>query len=156
MSPIQVSSLSLNAVQSAAHTLGLDAMTSEIPGVEDIAPAIDRLNGRAEALYVCIDPLLNSNAARINGLALGARLPAMWSLRINAEAGGLISYGPDIIDLYRRSADLIDKVLRGTKPADIPVEQPTKFNLFINLKIAKALGLTVPLSLLTLADEVIE
>ena len=148
--------LELNAVQSAAHTLGLDAMTSEIPGVEDIAPAIDQLNGRAEALYVCIDPLLNSNAARINGLALGARLPVMWSLRVNAEAGGLISYGPDIIDLYRRSADLVDKVLRGTKPADIPVEQPTKFNLFINLKIAKALGLTVPLSLLTLADEVIE
>jgi putative tryptophan/tyrosine transport system substrate-binding protein len=146
----------LNAVQSAAHTVGLDTIISEIPDGEDIAPAIDQLNGRAEALYVCIDPLLNSAAARINGLALGARLPVMWSLRINAEAGGLISYGPDIIDLYRRSADLVGKVLRGTKPADIPVEQPTKFNLFINLKTAKALGLTVPPSLLTLTDDVIE
>ena len=148
--------LEWNAVQPAAHTLGLDTVTSEIRGADDIAPAIGKLSGRAEALYVCIDPLLNSNAVRVNGLAQDARLPVVWSLRVLAEAGGLISYGPDYTDMFRRAAELVDKILRGTKPADIPVEQPTKFDLVVNLKTAKALGITIPPSFLLLADEVIE
>jgi putative ABC transport system substrate-binding protein len=148
--------LEWNAVQTAAHTLGLDTVTSEIRGADDIAPAIGNLSGHAEALYVCIDPLLNSNAVRVNGLAQEARLPVVWSLRVLAEAGGLISYGPDYTDMFRRAAELVDKILRGTKPADIPVEQPTKFELVINLKTAKAHGITIPPSLLVRADEVIE
>jgi ABC-type uncharacterized transport system substrate-binding protein len=146
----------LGAVQAAAHTLNLDIIRSEIQSANDVAPAIEQLKGRAEALYVCTDPLVNNNAARINALALAARLPVMHSFRTNAEAGGLISYGPDILDLQRRAADSVDKILRGMKPADMPIEQPTKFDLFINLKTAKALGLTVPHSLLVAADEVIE
>jgi putative ABC transport system substrate-binding protein len=148
--------LELGAAQAAAHTLGLDSIISEIGRGEDIAPAMDQLNGRAEALYVCIDPLLIFNAARFNGLAVAARLPAVWSLRENAEAGALISYGPDYSDLWRRAAEIVDKILRGAKPADIPVEQPVKFNLVVNLKTARALGLTVPESFLFRTDEVIE
>ena len=110
----------------------------------------------ATPLYVCIDPLLNSNAVRVNGLAQDARLPVVWSLRVLAKAGGLISYGPDYTDMFRRAAELVDKILRGTKPADIPVEQPTKFDLVVNLKTAKAFGLTIPGTVLTRADEVIE
>ena len=144
------------AVQAAADALGLNTVQSEIRRPEDIGPAIESLNGRAEALYVCIDPLVNTNGDRINALALAARLAVMYSFRENAEAGGLISYGADRTDLWRRSADLVDKILRGAKPADIPVEQPTKFDLVINLKTAKALGLTIPSTLLARADEVIE
>jgi putative ABC transport system substrate-binding protein len=144
------------AVESAAHTLGLEIITSEIRSAENIAAAVDQIGGRAEALYVCLDPLVTSIAARLNGLALAARLPVVWSLRDFSEGGGLISYGPDYPDMYRRSAELVDKILRGAKPADIPVEQPTKFNLVVNLNTAKALGLTIPESFLLRADEVIE
>ena len=108
---------------------------------EDIAPAFEALKGRAEALYVCSDPLVTTNRIRINTLALGARLPTMYSVREFVEAGGLMSYGPNFPDLFRRAADFVDKILRGAKPADIPVEQPTKFDLVINLTTAKALGL---------------
>ena len=102
------------------------------------------------------DPLVITNRIRINTLALGARLPTMHGLREYVEAGGLMSYGPNFPDLFRRAADYVDKILRGAKPADIPVEQPTKFDLVINLTTAKALGLTVPPTLLARADEVIE
>jgi putative tryptophan/tyrosine transport system substrate-binding protein len=146
----------LKAAQAAAHTLNLDSISSEIRPGEEITAAIDQLKGRAEALYVCTDPLSNSMAPRINALALAARLPVVHSFRVNAAPGGLISYGPDILDLYRRAADPVDKILRGKKPSDIPIEQPTKFELFINLKTAKALNLAVPSSLLATADEVIE
>jgi putative tryptophan/tyrosine transport system substrate-binding protein len=149
--------LEFEAAQAAAHTLSLDPIRLEIRRGEDIPAAIESLNGRADALYVCVDPLVNSNRVRINTLALEARLPVMHSFRDNVEqAGGLISYGPDILGMYRRAADLVDKVLRGAKPADIPVEQPTNFALVINLKTAKALGLTLPLTLLGRADKVIE
>ena len=136
--------------------LASKSLASEIRRPEDIAPAFEALKGRAEALYVCNDPLVTTNRIRINTLALGMRLPTMYNVREFVEAGGLMSYGPNFPDLYRRAADFVDKILRGAKPADIPVEQPTKFDLVINLKTAKALGLDVPPTLLARADEVIE
>jgi putative tryptophan/tyrosine transport system substrate-binding protein len=142
----------LEAVLAAANALGLDIIRSEFRRAEDIPPAIEKITGRAEALYVCADPLVHTNAVRLNALALAARLPVMHSFRENVQAGGLVSYGPDRSDLYRRAADLVDKILRGTKPADIPVEQPTQFRLVVNLKTAKALGLTIPESFLLRAD----
>jgi len=148
--------LEMREVHAAARTLGLEVATSEIRRAEDIAPAFDALKGRADALYVVADPLVTSNRIRINTLALGARLPTMHGQNDNVEAGGLMSYGANFPDLYRRAADYVDKILRGTKPADIPVEQPTKFDLAINLTTAKALGLKIPESFLLRADEVIE
>ena len=143
-------------VQAAARTLGLDVVTLEIRQPEDIAPAFETLKGRAEALYVVIDPLINNNRLQVNTLALVARLPTMHGLREYVEAGGLMSYGPNLPDLFRRAADYVDKILRGAKPGDIPVEQPTKFDLIINLTTAKALSLEIPPALLARADEVIE
>jgi putative ABC transport system substrate-binding protein len=148
--------LELGEVQAAARTLGLEVVTWEIQRTEDVAPPFLRLKGRAEALYVCSDPLVVTNRIRINTLAMGERLPTMHGFREHVEAGGLMSYGPDFADQYRRAAELVDKILRGAKPADIPVEQPTKFNLVVNLITAQALGLTVPPTLLARADEVIE
>jgi len=148
--------LDMREVETAARTLGLEVITSEIRRGEDIAPAFAAFKGRAEALYLPIDPLVNTHRLRISMLALAARLPTMHSVREYVEAGGLISYGPNRPELYRRAAELVDKILRGAKPADIPVEQPTKFELVINVKTAKALGLDIPPSLLARADEVIE
>jgi putative tryptophan/tyrosine transport system substrate-binding protein len=146
----------LKVAQDAAHKLNLDTITLEIRRGEDIPAAIASLGGGAGALYVCVDPVVNSNRVRINALALDALLPVVHSFRDNVEAGGLISYGPDILVMYRRAADFVDKILRGTKPGDIPVEQPTKFELVINLRTAKVLGLTIPATLLARADAVIE
>ena len=148
--------LEMGEVQAAARTFGLEVTRSEFRRVDDIASVFDALNGRADALYVCADPLVNTHRIRVNSLALAARLPTMHGLREYVEAGGLISYGPNVSDLFRRAADYVDKILRGAKPADIPVEQPTKFDLVINLTTAKALGLEVPPTLLARADEVIE
>ncbi len=148
--------LEVREVQAAARTLGLEVALFEIRRAEDITPAFEGLKGGVEALYILPDPLLFTNRLRINTLALGARLPTMHGLREYVEASGLISYGPNWRDQWRRAADYIDKILRGAKPADIPVEQPTKFDLIINLTTAKALGLTVPPTLLARADEVIE
>jgi putative ABC transport system substrate-binding protein len=148
--------LEMGEVQAAAKTLGLEVVTSEIRRAEDIAPGFEALKGRAEALFVCGDPVVLTHRTRINVLALGARLPTMYLLRENVVAGGLVSYGASFPDLFRRSADFVDKILRGTKPADIPVEQATKFDLIINLTTAKALGLTIPESFLLRANEVIE
>ena len=148
--------LDMREVQATARMVGLEATTFEIRHAEDIAPVFEALKGRVDALYVAPDPLLNTNRIRINTLALGARLPTMHGLREYVETGGLMSYGPSIVDQYRRAAELVDKILRGAKPGDIPVEQPTKFDLVINLTTAKALGLTIPDKLLALADEVIE
>ena len=148
--------LEMGEAQAAARTLGLAVVTSEVQRAEDIAPALDALKGHADGLYVCSSPLLSTNRIRINSLALGVRLPTMYGLRAFTEAGGLMSYGPNLPDLFRRAADITDKILRGTKPGDIPVEQPTKFDLVINLTTAKALGLTIPPTLLALTDEVIE
>ena len=148
--------LEMREVQKSARSLGLDVVPLEIRQAEDIAPAFAALGSRAEGLYTCVDALVNANRARINSLALGARLPTMHVVRENVIAGGLMSYGANVPDLYRRSAEYVDKILRGAKPGDLPVEQPTKFELIINLKIAKELGLTIPSRLLSLADEVIE
>jgi putative ABC transport system substrate-binding protein len=146
----------LGEVATAARTLGLEIEPLEIRRAEDIAPAFEALKGGAQALYVCTDALASANRVRINTLALGARLPTIYNFREYVEAGGLMSYGPSFLDLFRRAAELVNKVLRGTKPADIPVEQPTKFDLVINLTTAKALGLSVPPALLARANEVIE
>ena len=148
--------LEMGEVQAAARALGIEVATLEIRRAEDIAPAFAALKGQADALYVVVDALVVANLARINILAVGARLPTMFNTRAYVKAGGLMSYGPNLSDLFRRTADMVDKILRGAKPADIPVEQPTKFDLIINLTTAKALGLTVPESFLLRAYEVIE
>jgi ABC-type uncharacterized transport system substrate-binding protein len=148
--------LEMSAVQAAARSFGLEVATLEIQRAEDITPTFDSLKGRVDALYVETDAVIFTHRIRINTLALAARLPTMHSARAYVEAGGLMSYGPNYADLFRRAADLVDKILRGAKPADIPVEQPTKFDLIINLTTAKALGIEVPPTLLARADEVIE
>jgi putative ABC transport system substrate-binding protein len=152
----------LNPLEAAAHALGVDIVRSEFRPDVDLGPLVGSLKGKAEALYGLADPFVTTNAARINAFALAAGLPVIYSLKVSAEAGasteagGLLSYGPDLLDINWRAAELVDKILRGTKPADIPVEQPTRFELFINLKTARALGLTVSPILLSRADTVIE
>lgn len=133
-----------DAVQAAARTLGLDAIRTEIKAAGDIGPAFDGLKGRVDALYVCIDPVVGTNGQQINDRALGAGLPVMHSFRELVEAGGLVCYGPDVLDMFRRAAEMVDKILKGAKPANLPVEQPTKFAMVINLKTVKALGIAVP------------
>jgi putative tryptophan/tyrosine transport system substrate-binding protein len=148
--------LELSEVQAAARTLGLEVTALEIRRAEDITPAFEALKSRADALYISPDALINTNRIRINILAVGARLPTMHGSRDYVEAGGLMSLGANFPDQFRRAADYVDKILRGAKPGDLPVEQPTKFDLVINLTTAKALGLTIPESFLARADEVIE
>jgi putative ABC transport system substrate-binding protein len=148
--------LELDELQAAARVLGVQVDTLEIRRTEDIASALETLRGGAIALYVCQDVLTVGNRLRINTLALGARLPVMHASREYIEAAGLMSYGPNFLDMYRRAGDYVDKILRGAKPGDLPVEQPTKFDLVINLITARALGLTISPTLLARADEVIE
>jgi putative tryptophan/tyrosine transport system substrate-binding protein len=146
----------MQEVQTKAASVGLDVVTLEIRRASDIAPAIESLTNRADALYICSDALISSNQLRINKLALAEHLAAISGLREYTKSGGLMSYGPNIADLFRRAAEYIDKILHGTKPGDLPVEQPTKFEFVVNRSTATALGLTIPPSLLALADEVIE
>ena len=148
--------LDMHEVQAAARALRLAVIILEIHRGEDIAPAFEALNDRAQALYVVNDPLVDTHRLRINTLALAARLPTMYGSREHAEAGGLMSYGADFGDMFRRAAVLVDKILKGASPAALPVEQPTKFELVLNLKTAAALGLTFSQTLLARADEVIE
>ena len=148
--------LEMREAEATARALGLETIRSEILRAEDIAPAFDALKGRVEALYVCNDPLAATNRVRINILAVSVRLSTMFIAREYVDAGGLMSYGANFLDLYRRTAELVDKILHGAKPAEIPVEQPTKFDLVVNLTTAKALGLEIPPTLLARADEVIE
>jgi putative ABC transport system substrate-binding protein len=148
--------LETSEVQAAARTLGIEVEAFEIRRAEDIVPAFDAFRGRTDALYVTNNPLLSTYQARVITLALTARLPTMHGSREWVEGGALMSYAPNFAVQFRRSADYVDKILRGAKPADIPVEQPTKFELVINLTTAKALGITIPESFLLLADEVIE
>jgi putative ABC transport system substrate-binding protein len=148
--------LEMEEIQVTARALGLEVTRLEIRRAEDIAPSIEALRGRTDALYVCADSLVDANERRIVTLALTARLPTMHHVREYVELGGLISYGPNYQHLFRRAGDYVDKILRGTKPGDIPVEQATRFDLVINLTTAKGLGLTIPEAFLLRADEVIE
>jgi putative ABC transport system substrate-binding protein len=143
-------------VEAAARKLGLETIRLEIRRAEDVAPAFQALKGQADALYGVSDGLVSANRTRIVTFALTARLPTIWAAREYLDPGGLLSYGPNFPDLFRRAAEITDKILRGVKPADIPVEQPTKFDFVINLTTAKALGLAIPESLLLRADEVLE
>jgi putative tryptophan/tyrosine transport system substrate-binding protein len=148
--------LGMHEVQAISKTLGLEVAILEIRRAEDIAPAFEALKGRADALYVWADALVIANRIRINTLAVREQLPTVFNTRDFVEAGGLMSYGPNFSDQFRRAAELTDKILRGAKPGDIPVEQPTKFELVINLNTAKSLGLEISPQVLALADEVIE
>jgi putative ABC transport system substrate-binding protein len=141
----------MGQVQSAARTLDLEVAPHEIRRTEDIAPVFDALKSQADALYIVNDTLILANSTQIITLALSARMPTIFDTPSIVQDGGLMSYGPSFPALLRRAADFVDKILRGTKPGDIPVEQPTKFELVINLKTAKALGLTIPHNLLVLA-----
>jgi putative tryptophan/tyrosine transport system substrate-binding protein len=148
--------LEMGEVEAAGRTLGLKVDRFEIRREEDIAPAFEAFKNESQALYLCADALINAQHNRINILALGARLPTIYAGRNFLASGGLISYGANNADLFRHAADYVDKILRGAKPSDLPVEQPTKFDLVINLTTAKALGLPIPDKLMALADEVIE
>ena len=148
--------LEMGEVQTASRALGLEVVAAEVRRAEDIAGAFESFKGRADALYVCTDAFTAANRVRLVILALAMRLPTIYGEQGHVESGGLMSYGANLPDLFRRSADYVDKILRGAKPADLPVEQPTKFDLAINLITAKALGLEVPPALLARADEVIE
>jgi putative ABC transport system substrate-binding protein len=143
-------------VQAAGRRLGIEVTLFDVQRAQDIAPAFESLKNKADAVYVVASPFTTANRIRINTLALASRLPTIYGYRDAVEIGGLMSYGPDVLELWRRAAEYVDKILRGAKPADLPVEQPTRFYLVVNLTTAKALGLTVPDKLLALADEVIE
>jgi putative tryptophan/tyrosine transport system substrate-binding protein len=143
-------------VQYLASALGLESVPQEIRRAEDIAPAFDALKGQVDALYVTENALIFTNRETITRLALSAQLPTTCTNADIARPGALMSYGPDFPALFRRAAEIVDKILRGTKPGDIPVEQPTKFDLVVNLTSAKTLSLTIPDKILALADEVIE
>jgi putative ABC transport system substrate-binding protein len=148
--------LEMGEIQTAARKLGIDVAKLEIRRAEDIAPAFATLQREADALYVVVEGLVSANRVLIITLALTARLPTMFNIREYVQAGGMMSYGPNYPDLFRRTADHVDKILRGAKPGDLPVEQPTKFDFVINLITAKALGLEIPPMVLARADEVIE
>ena len=148
--------LEISEVQAAARKVGLDVDVLEIRSAADIAPAFQALKSGAQALYVCPGALVNANYTRINTFALGARLPAFHASRDFLGAGGFMSYGSNQADQFRHAADFVDKILKGTKPADLPVEQPTRFELVINPTTVKALGLPIPETFLARADEVIE
>ena len=146
----------MGEAQAEARRLGLEIIPLAIRRTDDIVPAFQGLKTKVDAVYVAVDQLIVANRPRILSLAVAERLPTVFSERDFAKAGALMSYGPSYSELFRHSADYVDRILRGTKPADIPVEQPTKFELVINTTTAKALGITVPASLLARADEVIE
>jgi putative ABC transport system substrate-binding protein len=148
--------LEMAEVEAVGHRLGINVTRLEIRKAEDIAPAFEGLKRQADALYVVADGLINTNHTRIITFALAAHLPTIFNNRAYVGAGALMSYGPNFPDLFRRTAEIVDSILSGRKPADIPVEQPTKFDLVINLTTAKALGLTIAPTLLARADEVIE
>jgi putative ABC transport system substrate-binding protein len=150
------SALEMREAEAAARALAVGVTRIEVRGAADIAPGIDSIKGHAQALYVCSDPLLSAQLSRINTLALVARLPTVGGIGRAIETGSLVAYGAHITDLWKRAGEIVDKILRGAKPAVIPVEQPTKFHLGFNLVVAKALGLTVPETLLARADQIIE
>jgi putative ABC transport system substrate-binding protein len=145
-----------DGIKAAAAALNIEAEIFELRTADDIAPALTSLKGRTDALYVLSEPLVNANKTMILDVAMAEKIPTMFGFREFVDAGGLMSYGPNFPDLFSRAADFVDKILRGAKPADMPVQQPVKFDLIVNLKTAKALGLRIPESFLLRADEVIE
>ena len=148
--------LEMEGVKEDGARLGLETFKLHVTKAEEIVPAIQSMKGVADALYICSDPFLTTHRVRINTLAIAQKLPTINAFREYVVAGGLLSYGPNFPDLFRRSADYVDKILRGAKPADIPVEQPVKFDLVINNTTAIAIGLTIPEQFLMRANEVIE
>src|SRR6516164_4591785 len=152
----QAAALEFSEVQATARRLGLEVAPYEIRREEDIALILQALKSQADALYVVEDALVVANINRIIAFTLSARLPSIFTTPNFVRAGGLMSYGPDYQALFWRAGDYVDRILRGAKPSDIPVEQPTKFDLNINLKTAKALGLTIPDKILAIANQVIE
>jgi putative ABC transport system substrate-binding protein len=149
--------LEMGEVQATARTVDLEVTLLKIRRAEDIAPAFEALKPQmVDALYVVTEALIAANRTRINTFALSERLPTIFSSRDHVQIGGLMSYGPNFPAQFQRAAELVDKILRGTKPGDIPVEQPSKFDLVFNLTTAKALGITIPHALLATANEVIE
>jgi ABC-type uncharacterized transport system substrate-binding protein len=149
--------LEMKQLRDAANTLGIDVITSEIRRAQDIVGAFDGVKGHFDALYVCTDAaIIHTNRVQINSLALGQKLLTMQGSRTYIDGGALMSYGPSFPNMFRRSAEFVDKILRGANPAEIPVEQPTKFELVVNLATAKTLGITIPPTILVRADEVIE
>ena len=148
--------LEMGEVEAAARKLGIEVVKLEIRRAEDIAPAFETLQRQADALYVVVDGLVSANRTRIFTLATSARLPTVVNTREHAEAGALMSYGPNFHALFRRAAEYVDKILHGAKPGDLPIEQPTNYDLVINLITAKAIGLDISPTLLARADEVIE
>jgi putative ABC transport system substrate-binding protein len=148
--------LEMSDTDTAAHELNLDVAPVEIRSTQDIAPAFEKLNSQADALYVVVDQLIVANFNRILTFALSTRLPMIYSTREFVQTGGLMSYGPSYVDLFRRAGDYVHRILQGAKPADMPVEQPTKFELTLNLTTARALGLRVPEAFLLRVDEVME
>jgi putative ABC transport system substrate-binding protein len=148
--------LEMDQVGASAKKLGLEVSRLDIKKADDIAAGIEALKGKVDALYVCTDPLITTHRTDINTMAISQKLPTVFAFREYVTSGGLMSYGPNFPDLFRRAGDFVDKILRGAKPADIPVEQPVKFDLIINMTTAKALGLKIPESFLVRANEVIE
>jgi putative ABC transport system substrate-binding protein len=148
--------LEMDAVEASARKLNLETLRIEVKTAEEIIPGVESISGRADALYVCTDPLITMDQVRINTMAISERLPTINAFRQYVEAGALLSYGPNFADLFRRAGDFVDKILHGSKPGDLPVEQPVKFDLAVNLTTAKALGLKIPESFLVRVNEVIE
>ncbi len=147
----------VEGLKTTAPSLSVELIFLPVQTPEQFAPAFSDIGrANAQALYVVEDPILFAHQTTILQLAAAARLPTMHELRRWPEAGALISYGPDLHDLFRRAAFYVDRIFKGVKPADLPVEQPTKFELVINLKTTKALGITIPDRVLALADDVIE
>jgi len=148
--------IEMREVATTARTLGLEVIPIEVSQAGEVFSSIESIRDRADALYVATDPLIFSNRIAINEMAQRQRTPTIYGSREYVDAGALMSYGPNWIDLFRHAAEQVDKILRGAKPADIPVQQPTKFDLVVNLRTAKALGLEIPPSLLARADDVID
>lgn len=148
--------LEIREIQSAAQRLGLDVVVEKVRRADDIASALAVHKSGIDALYVQTDPIFNTHRSRITALALDYKVPTISGTREYVEAGSLISYGANLTDLFRRAGDIVDRILRGAKPSDLPVQQPTKFDLILNIKTAKAIGLELSASAIARADEVIE
>ena len=144
------------AIRTASAKLNIDANVLDIQTADDIEATMATLAGQTDALYVYSEPLTNANKDKIIKAATSAKIPTIFGFREFVDAGGLISYGPNFSDLFARAADFTDKILRGASPSDMPIEQPVKYDLIINLRTAKALGLSISEAVLTRADEVIE